>query len=202
MASSWFEELEARLEQQLESLPAGQPRAGRPAGRAGGPRPPAWLLQKRRRSLQAQAEQRRQELLRLAGEIRQWQERITRARAAGATELADQAAARCEALMEQGRRAWQELADLGQSFAATEAALEELTARARQSRPSQQPRQQTTGRPAAGAPAEPAQGSANVRRRQPGGRLGRLRNPAGAGGPQAPPGPHHLRRRPARWDFC
>ena len=59
--------------------------------------------------------------------------------------------------MEQGRRAWQELADLGQSFTATEAALEELAARARQGRPTQQPRQQSTGRPAAGAPAEPAQ---------------------------------------------
>ncbi len=159
MASSWFEELEARLEQQLEAFLQANPEQDALLAEQEA-RDRQLELQKRRRSLQAQAEQRRQELLRLAGEIRQWQERITRARAAGATELAEQAAARCEALMEQGRRAWQELADLGQSFAATEAALEELTARARQSRPSQQPRQQTTGSPAAGAPVEPAQAAA------------------------------------------
>ena len=159
MASSWFEELEARLEQQLEAFLQANPEQDALLAEQEA-RDRQLALQTRRRSLQGQAEQRRQELLRLAGEIRQWQERITRARAAGATELAEQAAARCEALMEQGRRAWQELADLGQSFAATEAALEELTARARQSRPSQQPRQQTTGSPAAGAPVEPAQAAA------------------------------------------
>ncbi|MCT0225020.1 hercynine metabolism protein [Synechococcus sp. CS-1328] len=156
MASSWFEELEARLEQQLEAFLQANPEQDALLAEQEA-RDRQLELQTRRRSLQGQAEQRRQELLRLAGEIRQWQERITRARAAGATELADQAVARCEALMEQGRRAWQELANLGQSFAATEAALEELAARARQGRPTQQPRQQSTGRPAAEAPAEPAQ---------------------------------------------
>ncbi|MEA5473499.1 hypothetical protein VB716_04615, partial [Synechococcus sp. CCY9201] len=106
MASSWFEELEARLEQQLEAFLQANPEQDALLAEQEA-RDRQLELQKRRRSLQAQAEQRRQELLRLAGEIRQWQERITRARAAGATELAEQAAARCEALMEQGRRAWQ-----------------------------------------------------------------------------------------------
>ncbi|MFM7675248.1 MAG: hercynine metabolism protein [Synechococcus sp.] len=125
MSRSWFDDLEARLEQQLnEFLRANPEQEARLAEQEQLER--REELRRRRLALTAQAERSRQELLRLAAEIRQWQERTGRARAAGATELAERAARHGEELMEQGRRRWEELAALGQAFAANEAALEEL----------------------------------------------------------------------------
>lgn len=108
-AADWLEQLEARLEQQLEAF-----LRANPAQEA--------LLQEqeqreqnqRRRSQLQQAEVLRRELLQLATEIRQWRERAERARSAGATELAQRADQQVALLMERGRQRWQTLEQLGQ----------------------------------------------------------------------------------------
>ena len=124
---SWLEELEARLNQQLESfLRANPQQEALLAGQAQRDRQQRLLNE--RLKLRQEAELQRQGLLRLAGEIRQWQERSERARGAGAEDLAARAEAHSATLMEQGRNRWQTLAELGERFAAVERELAELTA--------------------------------------------------------------------------
>lgn len=114
---SWLDELEALLEEQ-------------------GARDRQARLVGQRRQLQRQAEQERQALLQLADEIRRWQERVVKARAAGATALAERAEAHQQGLMEQGRQRWQQLSKLGESFAAVERDLGELESQPRPPRAS------------------------------------------------------------------
>jgi len=124
---SWMEELEARLNQQLESfLRANPQQEALLAEQAQRDRQQDLLGE--RLNLRQEAELQRQGLLRLAGEIRQWQERTERARSAGAEELATKAEAHIATLMEQGRNRWQTLGELGERFAAVERDLAELTA--------------------------------------------------------------------------
>lgn len=132
---SWLDDLEARLETELEgflrsnpdqeALLAEQERRDR-----------LETLRRRRLQLQEEAESARAALLQLASEIRSWQQRVERARAAGATDLADRAAAHVDSLMEQGRRHWQALAELGQRFGAVEWELSQLGRQAAASRTS------------------------------------------------------------------
>ena len=115
--ADWLEQLEARLEQQLEAF-----LRANPAQEA--------LLQEqerlegrqRQRELLRQAEALRSELLQLAGEIRQWRDRSARARNAGATELAARAERQVAQLMERGRQRWQALEQLGQQVRSKAAA--------------------------------------------------------------------------------
>ena len=124
---SWLEELEARLNQQLESfLRANPQQEALLAEQAQRDRQQSLLNE--RLTLRQEAELQRQGLLRLAGEIRQWQERTERARSAGAGELATRAEAHIATLMEQGRSRWQTLAELGERFTTVERELAELTA--------------------------------------------------------------------------
>ena len=122
---SWLDELEARLEQQLAAFLAANPSQEALLEEQGARDRQARLVGQRRQ-LQRQAEQERQALLRLADEIRRWQERVVKARAAGATTLAERAEAHQQGLMEQGRQRWQQLSELGVSFAAVERDLREL----------------------------------------------------------------------------
>ena len=124
---SWMEELEARLNQQLESFLRANPQQEALLEEQAQRDRQQRLLHERLK-LRQEAELQRQGLLRLAGEIRQWQERSDRARGAGAEELAARAEAHIAALMEQGRNRWQTLAELGERFAAVERELAELTA--------------------------------------------------------------------------
>ena len=125
--SSWLEELEARLNQQLESFLRANPQQEALLAEQAQRDRQQRLLHERLK-LRQEAELQRQGLLRLAGEIRQWQERSERARGAGAEELAARAEAHIATLMEQGRNRWQTLAELGERFAAVERDLAELTA--------------------------------------------------------------------------
>jgi hercynine metabolism protein len=134
MSSSWLEELEARLEEQLESFLRDNPQQEALLAEQEGRDRQQWLRRERLR-LRQQAEEQRQGLLRLAEEIRRWQERVQRARAAGADDLAARAQAHGEGLMEQGRSRWQELAELGQRFGAVERELEELGGSAAAAKP-------------------------------------------------------------------
>jgi hercynine metabolism protein len=122
---SWLEELESRLEQQLEAFLASNP-AQDALLREQEARDRQARLIGRRRQLQLEAERRRNRLLELAGEIRQWRERVARARRAGADELAERAEAHGASLMDQGRRQWQQLEGLGREFAELERQLSEL----------------------------------------------------------------------------
>jgi hercynine metabolism protein len=124
---SWLEELEARLNQQLESFLRANPQQEALLAEQAQRDRQQGLLNERLK-LRQEAELQRQGLLRLAGEIRQWQERTERAKGAGAQELASKAEAHVATLMEQGRSRWQTLAELGERFAAVERELADLTA--------------------------------------------------------------------------
>ncbi|MEB3276697.1 MAG: hercynine metabolism protein [Cyanobacteriota bacterium] len=128
---TWFDDLEARLNQQLEAFlqanPAQQTRLEQQEARDRQER-----LNRDRLQLQQQAQELRQSLLLLAGEIRQWQARSSKARAAGASDLAARAEAHLSSLMLQGRQQWQQLAERGARFAAVEAELEQLKSSAQQ----------------------------------------------------------------------
>ena len=132
---SWLDELEARLEQQLAAFLAANPSQEALLGEQEARDRQAQLVGQRRQ-LQRQAEQERQALLQLAAEIRCWQERLAKARTAGATALAERAQAHQLGMMEQGRLRWQRLGELGVSFAAVERELSELESRHRQPRAS------------------------------------------------------------------
>lgn len=126
--ANWLEELEARLEQQLEAFLRGNPQQEALLAEQE-QRDRQQRLLGERLKLRQEAELQRQGLLRLAGEIRQWQERVERARKAGADDLARRAEAHIATLMEQGRNRWQTLGELGERFDAVERDLAGLTGR-------------------------------------------------------------------------
>lgn len=128
---SWLDELEARLEQQLEAFLASNP-AQDALLREQEARDRQAQLIGRRRQLQRDADRLRSGLLQRAGEIRQWRQRVERARAAGADELAARAERHLTQLMDQGRRQWQQLEALGQEFGQLEQQLRELSQQAQQ----------------------------------------------------------------------
>jgi hercynine metabolism protein len=131
---SWLDDLEARLDSQLqdflrtnpdqEALLAEQERRDRQE-----------RLRRQRLQLQEEAERSRAALLQLASEIRNWQQRVERARKAGAGDLANRAEAHVAGLMEQGRQRWQALAELGQRFSQVEWELSELSRQKRSAAP-------------------------------------------------------------------
>ena len=124
-SSSWLEDLESRLESTFESFLRANP--GQEALlQEQEARDRQQRLRRQRLELQGQAELGRRRLLELGEEIRRWQERVERARQAGADELAGRAEAHIASLMEQGRLRWQELGELGRRFAGVEKELAEL----------------------------------------------------------------------------
>jgi hercynine metabolism protein len=122
---SWLEDLEARLSGELEEFLRANP-SQRLLVEAQERRDRLERLTRQRQQVQQQAEHCRQGLLQLATEIRRWQERVQRARAAAAEDLAGRAEAHVATLMEQGRHRWQELGELGQRFNAVEWELSQL----------------------------------------------------------------------------
>jgi len=125
IGGSWLDELEARLDATLQSFLRANP-AQEALLAEEEARDRQRSLRRSRLDLRQEAELQRQGLLRLAGEIRQWQERVERAKAAGADDLARRANDHVATLMEQGRSRWQTLAELGERFAAVERELAEL----------------------------------------------------------------------------
>jgi hercynine metabolism protein len=123
MSGNWLEELEQRLEQHLESFLRANPEQEQLLAAQEARDRQQRLLRERRR-LRDEAEQQRQALLALAGEIRCWQERVQRARRAGADDLALRAEAHVASLMDRGRERWRVLGELGARFREVE---EELT---------------------------------------------------------------------------
>mgnify|MGYP003345321531 FL=1 len=124
---SWFEQLEAKLEQQLEAFLRANP-AQEALLQEQEQQDRARERRERRLALQQQAEGLRAELLALAAEISRWQERVNRARQAGAAELAQRAEAHLNGLMEKGRQRWQLLVALGEALAELEVGLRQEAA--------------------------------------------------------------------------
>lgn len=125
MRGNWLEELEERLEQQLESFLRANPEQEQLLAEQEARDRQQRLLRERGR-LRDEAEQQRQALLALAGEIRQWQDRVQRARQAGAADLAGRAEAHVASLMERGRERWRVLGELGVRFREVEQELTTL----------------------------------------------------------------------------
>jgi hercynine metabolism protein len=124
--SNWLDELEARLDQQLESFLKSNPQQEALLAEQQA-RERQQSLRRQSLDLKQEAELQRQGLLRLASEIRAWQERVQRARSAGADALADRAEAHINELMEQGRCRWETLAEVGQRFSAVDGELRSMT---------------------------------------------------------------------------
>jgi len=107
-AADWLEQLEARLEQQLEAF-----LRANPAQEALLQEQDRLERRQQQREALAKAEVLRSQLLHLASEIQQWRDRAQRARSAGATALADRAEQQVLELLERGRQRWQKLEQLG-----------------------------------------------------------------------------------------
>jgi hercynine metabolism protein len=107
-AADWLEQLEARLEQQLEAF-----LRANPAQEALLQEQERLERKQRQKQLLLQAEALRSVLLQIAAEVRQWRDRSDRARNAGATDLATRADRQVAQLMERGRLSWQALEQLG-----------------------------------------------------------------------------------------
>ena len=107
-AADWLEQLEARLEQQLEAF-----LRANPAQEALLQEQERLERKQRQKQLLLQAQALRSELLQIAAEVRQWRDRSDRARNAGATDLATRADRQVAQLMERGRLRWQALEQMG-----------------------------------------------------------------------------------------
>jgi len=114
-AADWLEQLEARLEQQLEAF-----LRANPAQEALLQEQERLEHKQRQKQLLLQAEALRSELLQIAAEVRQWRDRSDRARQAGATDLATRADRQVAQLMERGRLRWQALEQLGRRCGTTQ----------------------------------------------------------------------------------
>jgi hercynine metabolism protein len=124
-AGNWLDQLEARLDATLEGFLKANPQQEALLSQQEA-RERQQRLRRDRLTLKTEAELQRQGLLRLAEDIRSWQARVERAKAAGALDLAGRAEAHVATLMAQGRARWQTLAELGERFAAVERDLQEL----------------------------------------------------------------------------
>jgi hercynine metabolism protein len=122
-SGSWFEQLQAKLDQQLEAFLRANP-AQEALLQDQEQQERSQQLRQRRSELNQQADVLRAELLQQAATIQQWQARVQRARQAGASDLASRAEAHVEALMEQGRQRWQLLEVLGEAYAELEQTLQ------------------------------------------------------------------------------
>ena len=123
--SSWLEQLERELDARLSAFLRNNPvqdnlfSEQHLKDRAG-------ALQRQRQQLQSEAKQQRQQLLQLAEDVRAWRNRVKRAEAARATDLAERATQHLSSLMNQGRALWADLEDLGRRFNEVEQQLKDL----------------------------------------------------------------------------
>ena len=100
--SSWLEQLERELNARLSAFLRNNPVQEHLFSEQH-LKDRAAALQRQRQQLQGEAKQQRQQLLRLAEDVRAWRSRVERARAAGAADLAGRAEQHLTSLMNQGR---------------------------------------------------------------------------------------------------
>ena len=106
--SSWLEQLERELDARLSAFLRNNPVQEHLFSEQH-LKDRAAALQRQRQQLQGEAKQQRQQLLRLAEDVRAWRSRVERARAAGAADLAGRAEQHLTSLMNQGRALWADL---------------------------------------------------------------------------------------------
>ena len=123
--SSWLEQLERELDARLSAFLRKNPVQDNLFSEQH-LKDRAVALQRQRQQLQSEAKQQRQQLLKLAEDVRAWRSRVDRARAAGAVDLAVRAEQHLTSLMNQGRALWADLEDLGRRFNEVEQQLKEL----------------------------------------------------------------------------
>ena len=123
--SSWLEQLERELDARLSAFLRNNPVQENLFSEQH-QRDRAAALQRQRQQLQDEAKQQRQQLLRLAEDVRAWRGRVERAGAAGAADLARRAEQHLTSLMNQGRTLWADLEDLGRRFTEVEQQLKDL----------------------------------------------------------------------------
>ena len=133
MSPTWLDQLEQNLEERLDAFLRFNPDQDR-------------LLQEqhlqdrqrdlrnRRDQMQIQAKELRRQLLSLAEQIQAWGERTTKARNAGASDLALRAEQHVSSLMDQGRDLWKELDELGRNFQDLDQQIAQLNNKASQRR--------------------------------------------------------------------
>ena len=133
MSPTWLDQLEQNLEERLDAFLSFNPDQDR-------------LLQEqhlqdrqrdlrsRRDQMQIQAKELRRQLLSLAEQIQAWGERTTKARNAGASDLALRAEQHVSSLMDQGRDLWKELDELGRNFQDLDQQIAQLNNKASQRR--------------------------------------------------------------------
>ena len=113
MESSWWQRLEQELQEQFDRFLSDHPNQKELLDQE------HWNEQQRRKhqrllGIDGEAQELRQRLLKLSKDISAWSERVGRARAAGAHDLAGKAETHLSHLMGQGRVQWQALASLGE----------------------------------------------------------------------------------------
>ena len=123
--SSWLEQLERELDARLSAFLRNNPVQDNLFSEQH-LKDRAVALQRQRQQLQSEAKQQRQQLLKLAEDVRAWRSRVDRARAAGAADLSVRAKQHLTSLMNQGRALWADLEDLGRRFNEVEQQLKEL----------------------------------------------------------------------------
>ena len=133
--SSWLEQLERELDARLSAFLHNNPVQEHLFSEQH-LKDRAAALQRQHQQLQSEAKQQRQQLLRLAEDVRAWRDRVERARAAGAADLAGRAEQHLTSLMNQGRALWADLDDLGRRFNEVERQLQELHQQKRTPSPS------------------------------------------------------------------
>ena len=109
---SWWQKLEQELDQQFDRFLSDHPNQKALLDQE------HWNEQQRRKQqrlidIDQEAQQLRQQLLKLSQDINAWSERVKRARKASAHDLAGRAETHLSNLMGQGRAQWQELEELG-----------------------------------------------------------------------------------------
>ena len=122
---SWLEQLEQELDQRLSGFLRNNPLQDQ-LFQEQHSRDRAQSLQRQRQQLQEEAEHQRQQLLKLAEDVRAWRQRSDKARLANASDLANRADQHLHRLMNQGRQLWNDLDDLGRRFNEVEHQLLEL----------------------------------------------------------------------------
>ena len=122
---TWLEQLELELDQRLAAFLRSNP-VQEQLFREQHQRDRVQALMRQRQQLTEEATEHRRQLLALAAEVKDWSDRVERARRAGAMDLAGRADQHRAELMEQGRQLWTDLASLGRRFDEVDRQLSEI----------------------------------------------------------------------------
>ena len=131
MTPTWLDQLERNLEERLDTFLRTNPDQDRLL-REQHLQDRQRDLSRRRDQMQVQARDLRRQLLALAEQVQDWDQRSNKARSAGANDLAKRAEQHVSGLMNQGRDLWNELDQLGQSFRELDQQISQLNHQATQ----------------------------------------------------------------------